>query len=76
MSDAPKAPFVVGQIVKPTKELLEKYPLWAPTHNGTAEVFSIKPVLNKTTLQGWVIYVVFPGESAKYQLCQLDIEAA
>jgi hypothetical protein len=70
------APFVEGQTVRLLPALLEKYPLWAPTHGGTAEVFAIKPSYNRQVLQGWVLFVVFPGESARYMLSQLDIEAA
>ena len=80
MSDPPTlppsaAPFVVGQTVRLKPSLLEKYPLWAPTHTGTAEIFSIKPIYSKKQVfQDWDIFVIFPGESSKYLLCQFDIE--
>lgn len=72
---APTPPFVVDQEVRPTKELLEHYPLWTD-HDKPCKIASIVPSFNhKQVFQGWDISVTFPGETARYLVSQQHIEA-
>jgi hypothetical protein len=77
MSDpqVPTAPFVVGQEVMPTKELLEHYPMWGPDHNRPAKIASIEPRFNRDTFAGWSISITFPGETSRYLVSQTHLEA-
>jgi hypothetical protein len=73
----PTPPFTVDQEVRPTKEMLEHYPMWAPEHDRPCKIASIKPAFNhKAVFQGWDISIIFAGESCRYLVSQAHLRGA
>jgi hypothetical protein len=73
---APTPPFAVDQAVKPTKEMIEHYPMWT-SHNRPCKIASIKPSFNhKAVFQGWDISITFEGDNGKYLVSQQHLEPA
>lgn len=71
---APTPPFTVGQAVRPTKEMLEHYPMWVD-HDRPCKIAHINPSFNnKNVFQGWDIAIIFPGETCKYLVSQQHLQ--
>ena len=71
----PDPPFKVDQVVRPTKELLEHYPLWLD-HDRPCKIASIQPsISNKGVFQSWAISIIFSDESARYLVSPFHLEA-
>jgi hypothetical protein len=74
---APTPPFVVDQAVRPTKEMLDHYPIWASTHDRPCKIAHINPSFNhKAVFQGWDIAINFSDETCKYLVSQQHLEPA
>jgi hypothetical protein len=70
-----KAPFELGQEVRPTKELLEHYPTWALKHDRPCKVSSVEASFWKGAFQAWTVMIVFPDEpTLQYVVSHLSVK--
>ncbi len=70
----PEAPFLLNETVRPSRTLLDRYPVWAPEHDKVCSIARIEPSFNnKRDFQGWDILITFPGESTKWMVSQHDL---